>query len=121
MGNVNCMYFIFKQFLIKDSFSLQHDGISTLQQPPNTQTFDPANRQRSLHPSRQTQPSHSVSVPAAQTTSDFGACLQLMTRMVDAIVPASVPVPSTPRNSISRSATSLATPANLSPPLPASS
>ena len=68
--------------------------MSTLQQPPNTQTFDPANQQTSLHPSCQA-PSHSVSVPGSQMISDFGTCLQLMTQMVDAIVPALVSVPST--------------------------
>ena len=35
--------FIFKQFIIIDLFLLRHDGMSTLQQPPSTQTFDPAN------------------------------------------------------------------------------
>jgi hypothetical protein len=43
-----------------------------------------------------------------------------MTQIVDVIVPALLPVPSTPHNS-SRSVTSLVTPMNLSPPLPSSS
>jgi hypothetical protein len=109
---------IFEQFIIIGLFLLQHDGMSTLQQPPNTHSFDPTNQQRSLHPSHQA-PSCVVLVPGSQT-SNIGACLQLMTQMVDVIVPASVPAPSMPHNS-SRSATSLITPTNLSPPLPTSS
>jgi hypothetical protein len=111
MGDVDCKYLAFKdlQMLIVT----QHDGQTTLNQPPNTQTFDPANWRRSLHPSHQLLHSHSGSTTPSSATSDVSACMQLMTRMVDAIVPAS--------GTATLSSGRPASPVESSPPIPSPS